>query len=167
MEILYIPQLLKTTGQKLEITIDECLPELNSLTPVRGAMTVRHGGTFLEVTVTAQTIMTLTCDRCLQQYNHRLAIKTSEIIWLERNADEMEDLPLEREVYLEDLSESLPMDGHFDPHKWLYEQICLSLPIRQVCGENCQGAPEIKEEEKPSLIDSRWASLEALKNQLS
>jgi uncharacterized protein len=167
MEILYIPQLLKTKSQHLEIKIDECLAELNTLTPVRGSMTVRHGGTFLEVTVTVHTIMTLTCDRCLQQYNHRLAVNTKEIIWLDRNADDLEDLPLEREVHVEDLSESLPMDGHFDPNKWLYEQICLSLPIRQVCGENCQGAPEIQEEEKPSLIDSRWASLEALKNKLS
>jgi uncharacterized protein len=130
-------------------------------------MIVRHGGTFLEVTLTAQTITTLTCDRCLQQYNHRLALATSEIIWLDKNADDIDDLPLEREVHVEDLSESLPMDGHFDPQKWLYEQICLNLPMRQVCGENCTGAPSIAQAEKPSLMDRRWASLASLKQQLS
>ncbi len=162
MEVIYIPQLLKTPEHKLEIPIDECIAGINTLTPIRGTIIVSHGGTFLEVTVNAHTIMTLSCDRCLQQYNHRLELKNSEIIWLDKNADEFEDLPLEREVHVEDLSESLPIDGHFDPNKWLYEQICLSLPIRQICGENCTGAPEIKEEETPTIIDSRWASLQKL-----
>jgi uncharacterized protein len=162
MEILYIPQLLKSPEHKIEIPIDECIAEINTLTPIRGSMIVRHGGTFLEITVNAETITTLSCDRCLQQYNHRLVIKTSELIWLDKNTDEFEDLPLEREIHRDDLVESLPIDGHFTPNKWLYEQICLSLPIRQICGENCQGAPEIKEEEKPTIIDSRWASLQKL-----
>jgi uncharacterized protein len=165
METLYIPQILKALNQKIEIPLEETIEEINTLTPIRGNMKVRHGGTFLEVTIDAETIITLTCDRCLKQYNHRLVLNTSELIWLDKNADEFEDLPLEREVHVDDLSESLPIDGHFDPHKWLYEQICLNLPIRQICGENCQGAPQIKEE-KPTIIDSRWASLEALKNQL-
>lgn len=162
MEVIYIPQLLKTPEHKLEIPIDECIAGINTLTPIRGIIIVCHGGTFLEVKVNAHTIMTLSCDRCLQQYNHRLELKNSEIIWLEKNADEFEDLPLEREVHVEDLSESLPIDGHFDPNKWLYEQICLSLPIRQICGENCPGAPEIKEEKTPTIIDSRWVSLQKL-----
>lgn len=166
METLYIPQLLKALNHTIEIPLEETIAEINTLTPIRGSMTVRHGGTFLEVKIDAETITTLTCDRCLKQYNHRLILKTSELIWLDKNADEFEELPLEREVHVDDLSESLPIDGHFDPHKWLYEQICLSLPTRQICGENCQGAPKIKQEEKPTIIDSRWASLEALKNKL-
>ena len=46
-------------------------------------MSIRHGGTFLEILAQAETIVTLTCDRCLQNYNYRLSIDTSEIIWLE------------------------------------------------------------------------------------
>ena len=93
METLYIPQILKALNQKIEIPLEETIEEINTLTPIRGNMKVRHGGTFLEVTIDAETIITLTCDRCLKQYNHRLVLNTSELIWLDKNADEFEDLP--------------------------------------------------------------------------
>ena len=167
MEAIYIPQLLKASDQKIEITLDESLENIKTLTPIRGTMIIRHGGTFLEIKVNADTITTLICDRCLQQYNNRLSLETTEIIWLDKNSNNFDDLPLEREIQLEDLSESLPIDGHFDPKKWLYEQIYLNLPLRKVCGENCSGAPSISEEKNPNIIDSRWASLASLKQHLS
>ena len=167
MKVIYIPQLLKASDQKIEITLDESLENIKTLTPIRGTMTIRHGGTFLEIKVNAYTITTLTCDRCLQQYNNRLSLDTTEIIWLDKNSNNFDDLPLEREIHLEDLSESLPIDGHFEAQKWLYEQIYLSLPLRKVCGENCGGVPSLSQEGTPTLIDSRWASLASLKQQLS
>ena len=72
MEDIYIPQLLKAPGRKREIEINEVIPGLETLTPIRGTLIVRHGGNFLELSVQAETIVTLICDRCLQNYNHRL-----------------------------------------------------------------------------------------------
>lgn len=165
MEAIYIPQLLKAPEKKEEIEIKEWIDQLETLTPVRGKMRVCHKGNYLEVSATAETIVTLSCDRCLQQYNHRLAIKTSELIWL-NNQDETDKIPLEREVSVEELSETLPPNGYFEPKTWLYEQLCLALPMRQLCGKNCKVAKEKTTENKPE-IDSRWASLAAIKNQLS
>ena len=155
MEAIYIPQLLKMPGRKEEIKISDFIPGLNTLTPVRGFLVVTHGGNFLEVYLQAETILTLTCDRCLQQYNHRLTVETSELIWLEHE--------LEREISREDLSETLPPDGYFDTENWVYEQLSLAMPMRQLCGKNCQ-APQTKEEE--TIIDSRWASLASLKSMI-
>ncbi|KST70129.1 YceD family protein [Mastigocoleus testarum] len=163
MDAIYIPQLLQTPEKKQEFEFKEFLPGLETLTPVRGRIRIKHQVNYLEVSVTAETIATLTCDRCLQQYNHRLAIDTSEIIWLNANSQQDTDLPIEQEVAVEDLVETLSSQGHFYPHEWLYEQACLAIPQRQLCDNNCPGIVTEDINEKP--IDSRWASLEALKKQ--
>lgn len=76
MEAIYIPQLLKAREQTQTIEVDEFLPDLETLTPVRGRISVQHRGNYLEVSAQAETIITLNCHRCLQQYNHRLKLNT-------------------------------------------------------------------------------------------
>ncbi|HHP7230430.1 MAG TPA: DUF177 domain-containing protein [Xenococcaceae cyanobacterium] len=164
MKSIYIPQILKASERKIKIVIDDSIADLETLTPVRGTLVVRHGGTFLELVAQAETIVTLTCDRCLQNYNYRLEVNTSELIWLE--AALTENLPLEREVSLEDLSETLSPTGYFAPEAWLYEQLSLAMPLRQLCGANCQGAAKT-ETHSENYLDSRWASLASLKEQLN
>jgi uncharacterized protein len=168
MDAIYIPQLTTAPEGTEEIEVKEFLPGLDTLTPVRGKVRVRHCGTYLEVSAQAETIITCTCNRCLQQYNQRVDVNTDEIIWLDETAL-AEDLPLEREVPLEDLVESLSPEGHFSPSEWLYEQMCLAVPQRQLCSSNCTGI-EVSSQKNPDKsekpIDSRWASLEALKKQL-
>jgi uncharacterized protein len=165
MEAIYIPQLLKAPERKESLDIQEFLPGLETLTPVRGNMVISHRGNFLEIYAQAETIVTLTCDRCLKQYNHRLSLDTSEIIWLDKNADQDRSIPLEREVSLEDLSETLSPYGYFEPDTWLYEQLSLLMPLRQLCSKDCQSPAVTLSQNEPQL-DSRWASLEALKKQL-
>ena len=166
MENIYIPQLLKAPNRIRKIILDDLISGLETLTPVRGNLAVRHGGNFLEISVKAETIVTLVCDRCLQNYNHRLVIDTSELIWLEAARFDLDRLPLEREVSIEDLSETLPPNGHFAPEQWLYEQFSLAMPLRRLCGEDCQGGATTTSNSE-ELVDSRWASLASLKEQLS
>ena len=166
MEAIYIPHLLKAPKRKAEIIVDDAIADLDTLVPVKGTIVVRHGGNFLEVISQAETITTLVCDRCLQHYNHRLAIDTSELIWLESELQDVNDIPTEREVSIEDLSETLSPNGHFDPEAWLYEQLSLALPLRKVCGKDCPGAT-VKTTKEDNHIDRRWSSLAALKEQLN
>ncbi len=165
MEAIYIPRLLKLPGRQEEIKIQEEIPGFNTLIPVRGIMVVKHGGNYLEVSAQTETIITLVCDRCLQHYNHRLSIDTSELIWLE-SEQAPEHLPVEREVSVEDLSETLPPDGYFKPDSWLYEQLSLAMPLRHICGKDCPGAPQTSAVTE-SHTDSRWASLAALREQIA
>lgn len=164
---IYIPHLLNAVDRTRSLSFETAFADLATLTPVRAQVSVRHGTTFLEVRGTAQTIVTLTCDRCLQQYNHRVAVDTQEIIWL-TDAQAAQDLPLEQEVSPDDLVESLSPGGYFEPETWIYEQICLSLPQRQICNEACVGltsAPPTPAADPQ--IDGRWSVLEALKHQLT
>ena len=165
MEAIYIPQLLKARQQTEVFQVDEFLPDLETLTPVRGRIQVEHHGNFLEVSAQAETIITLNCHRCLQQYNHRLSVDTSEIIWLDPTVDQPYEGPLERELAVEDLVEALPPQGYFDPGEWLYQQLCLEIPQRQLCDSLCQGIQPTTPDSN-QLLDHRWASLEALKKQL-
>jgi uncharacterized protein len=166
MEPIYIPHLLKAPKRTAEIIVDNNISGLDTLVPVKGFISVRHGGNFLEIISIVETITTLVCDRCLQHYNHRLVIDTSELIWLESELENVQDLPSEREVHLEDLSETLPFNGHYDPEVWLFEQLSLALPLRKICGTDCPGA-SIKATSDAHYVDNRWSSLAALKEQLN
>lgn len=169
MEALYLPQLANRPDRTLEIIVDETIAEFDTLTPVRGKITVKHGGTYLEASAQAETIITLKCDRCLQQYNHKLILEASEIIWLEAESEEPTRRGLEIKNDLEDLVESLPPDGHFPPEAWLYEQLCLSLPLRRLCNRDCVGISPVPAPIAPVVevkVDRRWGALESLKNRL-
>jgi uncharacterized protein len=163
-ETLYIPNLLQVSEKTRTVEVDLYFPELETLTPVRGSVTITHQGTYLEVKGTGETIVTLTCHRCLQNYNHRLAVAARELIWLE--AADAEDYTPEREVALEDLVETLPPDGHFQPHSWLYEQLCLALPQQQLCADSCQGIMVQQPARGQTTLDDRWAALAQLKAHL-
>jgi uncharacterized protein len=115
MDAIYIPQLTKAPERTEEIQVEEFLPGLETLTPVRGNIRVQHHGNYLQVSGQAEAIITCTCNRCLQNYNHRLQLDTREIIWLDETANETENLPLEREVVMEDLLESLSPDVFSNP----------------------------------------------------
>lgn len=171
MEAIHIPQLKKAPQQTERQTFRQTLPQLETLTPVQGTIQVTHADTYLEVRGQADTIVTLTCDRCLQQYNHRLAFNTQELIWL-ANPPQLADIPDEREVATEDLVESLPPQGDFYPDDWVYEQLCLAIPVQSLCDRNCPGIEIPAADATPTAdatpeIDYRWAALAKLKEQLS
>jgi uncharacterized protein len=166
MEPIYIPSLLRLPKQTESIDFNQAIPDLETLTPVHGRMEISHRGNYLEVSAKAETILTLTCNRCLQQFNYRLEIAPQELIWLDETADQSNRIVLDREVTSEDLIESLPPHGYFDPQTWLYEQLCLELPQQQLCSSTCPRIHPVASQPEPGC-DRRWASLEALKNHLS
>ena len=164
MEAIHIPQLAKAPEQTEKLSVLHRLPHLETLTPVQGQISVTHCGNYLDVKGQAEAIVTLSCDRCLQKYNHRVVVEAAEFIWLQRAEDDPEVNILEREVALEDLIETLEPDGYFRPLDWIYEQFCLAIPPRQLCDQNCKGIPF--DAEPPAQIDRRWASLQSLQQSL-
>lgn len=164
MEAIYIPRLTQAPERTETIEFKEFLDNLETLTPVQGSLKITHQGNYLEVSAQAETIVTLTCHRCLQQFNHRLSVSASELIWLTEQEEQLEEIPLDRDLSMDDLVETLQPNGYFKPSTWLYEQLCLEIPQRQLCDQQCAGI-ELNADTKPT-VDRRWASLEALKGQL-
>lgn len=165
MKAIYIPQLAQAHERTQTIEFKENLKGIETLTPVQGSLKVTHQGTYLEVSAQADAIVTLVCHRCLQQFNHRLLVSASEIIWLADSSDESGILPFDQDLSVDDLVESLPPDGDFEPTAWLYEQLCLAIPQKQLCDQQCNGI-EVADAVLNPGIDRRWASLESLKGQL-
>lgn len=155
---LSIPDLLRLPDQTYEWQVNQDWPELGTLMPVQGSVSICHRQTYLEITANVTTIVTLCCDRCLQYYNHRLACRTTELIWLTDTAAstgaDVED----------DLVESLPATGCIDLADWLYQQLCLALPYPQYCDPDCGGI--IPPEPADAIIDHRWAALAQLQSAL-
>ncbi|BAY52475.1 hypothetical protein NIES2134_124550 [Thermostichus vulcanus NIES-2134] len=152
---LSIPELLRLPAQTYEWQVDTHFPDLPTLTPVQGMVAATHRHTYLELRASVQTIVTLSCDRCLQYYNHRLECTTSELIWLAESPASQPD---------DDLVETAPATGRIDLGDWLYQQLCLALPYPKYCDPNCGGIhPPIPAE--PS-VDHRWAMLAQLQSAL-
>ncbi len=181
-------QELKALPDGRDWQIDQHLAGLPSLTPVRGRVRAVHRGNVLEVEGEASTIVTLCCDRCLQDFNQALGARNRELIWLGEasRADGVdEDVVLESAAQLLDLeadafTESLDPAGDFDPAHWIFEQLHLLLPVVNHCGELCPG-PNLAGAGKPGAgkpgagqaapegdspdadpIDPRWAALKKL-----
>ncbi|WP_071590748.1 DUF177 domain-containing protein [Synechococcus sp. PCC 7336] len=152
--------LSQVSGGRREIEFRQPIANFVSLTPVQGWVKIVHRGTFVEVAGSFQTIVTLSCHRCLQTYNHQLQAEMSEVLWLEKAPAA---IAKEAEVGMEDLLETLSPDGEFDLEDWVYQQLCLSLPQRQLCAEDCAGlVAEVKQGE---TVDRRWTALQQLKQQ--
>ena len=159
MEKIYIPQIAKSVDATEIIEVKEFINDLDTLTPVQGVVKIKHQGSFLEVKAEAFAIMTLTCDRTLNHFNHRLAINTSELIWLEESGHNSK-YAKEQEIDLEDLVETLPPNGYFDVAGWLYEQMVLAIPFQKIAPD----APALNQilDQPISLdqtTDKRWAAL--------
>jgi uncharacterized protein len=166
MDAIHIPHLTHQPEQRITLEFDQLIEDLPSLTPVQGTVTVSHRGNYLEATTQATTIVTLCCDRCLQNYNHRLACDASEMLWLQDSELQLDQLPLGDDFAMDDVVEQLPENGDFDVQKWVYEQLCLALPQRKLCDPDCPGI-DLPEPDPEDLLDRRWAVLKNLQSQLA
>ena len=70
-------QELRALGTAKVWEVEGELDELPSLTPVRGHVSAEHRGNVLAVTGQLKTIVTLCCDRCLNQFNQKLSCTPS------------------------------------------------------------------------------------------
>lgn len=154
---LSIQELLTAEGGR-HWQFEQLVNGLETTTPVRGELTVAVEGPLLRVEGTAATCVALRCDRCLQTFEHRVQAAASERIALGRDeADLAEALDFDAEG----ISEQLDPAGRFDPEQWVYEQLCLQLPLVNRCGPQCPGPASWGSSEP--LNDPRWAALKTIK----
>ncbi|MFN3927626.1 MAG: YceD family protein [Pseudanabaenaceae cyanobacterium] len=156
MHKVYIPSIARAVNATVTLEFKEEIPDLATLTPPQGEIAIRHCGNYLTVKAKAWAIVTLTCDRTLRQFNHRLVVDTEELIWLAEDPSLVAD----------DLTETLPANGYFDPMTWLYEQFCLAIPFPQIAPD-APPSVDIDPAPDPEQIDNRWGQLRQLRSQLN
>ena len=136
-------------------SVDQDIGELETLSPVRGSVQVLHHGAVLEVRGEAETIVTLCCARCLQHFNHPLRASAQELLEIDASlASETMGLASA------ECDDRLDPVGHFDPERWIFEQLSLQLPLVNRCGSDCPG-PDRWTSDAPEG-DPRWAALRHL-----
>jgi len=163
---------LRALGTAKVWDVEGELDELPSLTPVRGHVSAEHRGNVLAVEGKLSTIVTLCCDRCLNQFNQKLSCTPSELIWLGDEQPTADELELSGEVAeMEGLVDVLDPRGQFDPQQWAFEQLNLLLPVVNHCGDHCPGPPGLQQQPgtsdaKPKDVDPRWQALQQLQQQI-
>ena len=163
-------QELRALGEPKAWSVEGQLDGLPTLTPVRGRMSAEYRGNVLSVEGELTTIVTLTCDRCLGQFNQQLDCQPSELIWLGQEPPTTSQLQESEDIAaLDGLVESLNPRGSFDPQQWVFEQLNLLLPVVNHCGTHCPGpGVPLRETAEPSetaAIDPRWDALRRLNGQ--
>ena len=165
-------QELRALGTAKFWDVEGELDELPSLTPVRGHVSAEHRGNVLAVEGKLSTIVTLCCDRCLNQFNQSLSCTPAELIWLGKEQPTADELELSGEVAeMEGLVDVLDPRGQFDPQQWAFEQLNLLLPVVNHCGDHCPGPPGLQQQPvipdtKTKAVDPRWQALQKLQQQL-
>ena len=165
-------QELRALGTAKVWDVEGELDELPSLTPVRGHVSAEHRGNVLAVEGKLSTIVTLCCDRCLNQFNQSLSCTPSELIWLGDEQPTADVLELSGEVAeMEGLVDVLDPRGQFAPQQWAFEQLNLLLPVVNHCGDHCPGPPGLQQQPvtsdaKPKDVDPRWRALQQLQQQV-
>ena len=165
-------QALRALGTAKVWEVEGELDELRSLTPVRGHVSAEHRGNVLAVEGSLNTIVTLCCDRCLNQFNQKLSCTPSELIWLGDEQPTTDELELSGEVAeMEGLVDVLDPRGQFDPQQWAFEQLNLLLPVVNHCGDHCPGPPGLQQQPvipdtKTMVLDPRWQALQQLRQQI-
>ena len=157
---------LKALGSIRSWQVDTTLDQLPSLTPVRGYLSAEHKGNVLAVEGELQTIVTLTCDRCLGQFNQKLSCQPSELIWLgEASPSDLELRESDQISALDGLVECLDPRGMFEPRQWAFEQLNLQMPVVNCCGEDCPGPSLPNAPFSDPAPDPRWKALRELQRE--
>ena len=136
MRAIHIPQLLNAPNKTMAIDVDEHLSGLETLTAVKGEMSVTHQGTYLDVKGQCRGDYDFGVRSLLAKLQHP---STGRYLRAGVAGRGTSDEAIEKEVDLEDLIESVSPKGNFKPDEWLYEQMCLAIPQKQICSSDCKG----------------------------
>jgi len=170
-----IDELRNLPQQKIILQFRESIEDCNAVKPVLGDLTATANSIGIRLAGNLQTLLKLTCHRCLRPYFYSLSLHIDES-FVESNA-ELEDKSnsRDRELLADDFVEELPDDGILDITDVVYQAVTLATPVTCLCGDDCPGPAfpgsetksgslaEDKEPKRPDdRIDPRWKNLKTL-----
>ncbi len=167
-----IDELRNLPHQRLSVNFKETIEDIGAVKPVLGELSISASSTGVKVTGSVQTLLKLTCHRCLRPYFLNINVPLEE--FMVESAGH-EDYPRERELLSKDFVEELPEDGILDITDLVYQAVTLATPVTCLCGDDCPGPAFPDGEGKSSSlasdkdssshkkpIDPRWKNLKTL-----
>lgn len=161
---------------RVNLSFKENLSDIDAVKPVVGELTVTAGSTGMRLTGSVQTLLKLSCDRCLQPYFQSMNVEIDELFVSHSLADDRSGQDSrERELTQGDFFETLPPDGILDIDDVVYQAVTLARPTSCLCSEECPGPPlpdsehikvslagDQKSPKNRDSIDPRWKNLKSL-----
>jgi uncharacterized protein len=159
----------------LNLQFREFVDNLGAVKPVLGELTVSASSTGMRLSGHLQTLLKLTCHRCLRPYFHSINIQLNESFVEFSGRDNLEQSCKDRELLADDFVEELAEDGILDITDIVYQAVTLAIPVSCLCGNDCPG-PAFPDTETKSgslvtgkdpgamenRIDPRWKNLKTL-----
>lgn len=171
-----IDELLTLPSGRLDFDFKETFDNLEAIKPVVGNLTITGTSTGIRVAGNVQTLLKLSCHRCLNPYFLSLSVPIDEKFVVESvQGFSSRTVQRERELSAGDFVEYLPEDGILDIDDVVYQAVTLATPTTCLCGESCPGpqlahqgqksaalADDQKESQSDKPIDPRWRNLKTL-----
>lgn len=144
--------------------------EYTLVLPCRVSLTLRRRKTDIDVSGKIETSVTALCDRCSVDIKIPIVEKFNLICLSEDNLSQTDELILERR----ELDFSFYKDNQLNLDDIVKEQIQLSIPMSNLCQENCLGlcsqcGQNLNKQKcncSAKEIDPRWGALAELKKKL-
>jgi uncharacterized protein len=168
-----VAQLLKgqTGGQRryeLREKIVDLDPDLVPVAPLTGTVTLMRTSQGILATGTLRTAVQVTCRRCLDETTAEVELELEEEF---HPLVHLSDVPLD-DISEEDWDEALYIDEHhsLDLREVIRQGLWLAVPVDSLCRSDCAGLCPVcggnrnlgECECGDSVIDPRWAALQAL-----
>lgn len=171
-----LDELRSLPQSRLELKFHENLEGTQAVKPVVGDLTVSASSTGMRLAGRLQTLMRLSCDRCLRTYFQSIVFDLDERFVIGALVTPDKAQPRDRELTrAEDFAETLPPDNVLDITDVVYQAVTLATPSRCSCGDQCPGPPmpsntgkkaslgKAKDARRQdSSIDPRWQNLKSL-----
>jgi uncharacterized protein len=151
------------------LSFREALAVADAVKPVVGDLTLTLGSWGVQVSGRVQTLLKLTCGRCLRAYFQSLNVVIDEQL-----VHQVEDRAgrRDRELLKDDFVEPIPINGMLDIGDIVYQAVTLASPTFCLCGEECPGPPLpdgagdgaslVRDKQDDSKLDPRWKNLKTL-----
>jgi uncharacterized protein len=164
--------------QRLRIDFNESLPELQTVKPVVGDLSMAASISGVRVVGRLHTLLKLTCHTCLKPFFKALSFELDERFVYEDYLNEGGPRELkEKELQTGDFVEWIRYEGFLDISDIVYQAVTLATPIYCSCGNECPGPPSYDkqnsekqqtkshssaDQERTESIDPRWKNLKTL-----
>lgn len=144
---------LRTYPQhKAIVDFKESIDELSAVKPVLGEISISLNESGVRVSGKVQTLLKLSCHRCLRSYFHIMVVELDERFVYAS----LLETPRERELRGDDFVEVIPKDGIIDISDVIRQALTLATPTYCLCGDECPGLPQKSSaDDKSSLAEDK------------
>jgi uncharacterized protein len=171
-----LDELRSLSQPRVDLQFNEKLEGTVAVKPVIGDLTVSASSTGMRLIGRVQTLLKLSCDRCLRPYFQTVTVDIDERFVIDELMNQDKNQQEVRELTrAADFVEALPPDNVLDVSDVVYQAVTLATPNSCSCGDQCPGpALPAKSAKKASLgkakegrraeapIDPRWKNLKSL-----